>query len=191
MCGRFSVNKQQIESWVTSNLLSPFACADNSDLCPSQSVSTIIETGGELAQQDTLWGIKPAWANKLLINGQAESITEKPTFKQAFKKQRCLIPFSTWFEWKTDEQGKKQKYQFANNTTTPLLMAGIYYQAKDGDKPLLVTLTTESTEQCSQYHSRMPLIIAPNSVNEWFSDDIELVAPLLATIEQPFQITAA
>lgn len=191
MCGRFSVNKQQVESWVTSSLLSPFDCVENIDLCPSQTVSTIIQTKGKLSQQDALWGIKPAWANKLLINSQAESVTEKPTFKQAFNKQRCLIPFSTWFEWKTDEQGNKHKFQFASDAATPLLMAGIYYQAKDGDKPLLVTLTTQPTEQCAQYHSRMPLLIATNSVNEWFSEDIELVAPLLTTIEQPFQITAA
>ncbi|WOH37245.1 SOS response-associated peptidase family protein [Thalassotalea fonticola] len=191
MCGRFSINKQQIETWVTSNLLSPFACVDNNDLCPSQTVSTIIKTADKLAQQDALWGIKPAWANKLLINGQAESITEKPTFKQAFKKQRCLIPFSTWFEWKTNEQGKKQKFQFASNENTPLLMAGIYYQAKDGDKPLLVTLTTKPTEQCAEYHNRMPLLIADDAINEWFSEEINQVAPLLSTIEQPFQITAS
>lgn len=188
MCGRFSVNKQQIETWVTSNLLSPFACVDNQDLCPSQTVSTIISTEGKLAQQDTLWGIKPSWANKLLINAQAESIAEKPTFKQAFKKQRCLIPFSTWYEWKTDAQGKKHKFQFTADAATPLLMAGIYYQAKGGDKPLLVTLTTKPTEQCAQYHSRMPLLIADNSINEWFSADIQLVAPLLTTNSNNFLI---
>ena len=191
MCGRFSVNKQQIETWVTSNLLSPFTCIENKDLCPSQTVSTIIQTEDNLCQQDALWGIKPAWANKLLINGQAESITEKPTFKQAFKHRRCVIPFSSWFEWKTDEQGKKQKYQFVDDQQTPLLMAGIYYQAKDSDTPLLVTLTTKPTEQCGQYHSRMPLLVPKNSINEWFSKDIDLVTPLLTTIEQPFQITAA
>ncbi len=190
MCGRFAVNKQQVENWLTANLLAGFQCNENLDLRPSQEVSTLIKSDDTLCQQNSLWGIKPAWAKKLIINAQAETVAQKPTFKQAFKQQRCIIPCSSWFEWQSDAAGKKCKYQFKLEQQTPLFMAGIYYQAQDYGLPLLVTLTSKPTNDCAPYHQRMPLLVKPEKINDWLSKDQSLVVPLLSTAEQKFQILA-
>ncbi|WP_371378028.1 SOS response-associated peptidase [Thalassotalea aquiviva] len=167
MCGRFSVNRHQVEQWVQTHLLTGFACDDNQDLCPSQPVSTLVLGDSGWQQQDTLWGIKPKWANKLIINAQSETVDTKATFKSAFNRRRCIVPFSAWYEWQSN-MTKKQKYLFRPLHQRPLFMAGICYQAADGGLPLLVTLTTAPTVQCEQYHKRMPLLIDSEQLHQWF-----------------------
>jgi putative SOS response-associated peptidase YedK len=75
----------------------------NADLRPSQSVATIVNNGSSFQQVNALWGIKPNWSKKLIINAQAETVATKPTFKQAFQSQRFLVPCNGWFEWRTEE----------------------------------------------------------------------------------------
>ncbi|KGK00584.1 SOS response-associated peptidase [Thalassotalea sp. ND16A] len=192
MCGRFAVNKKQVETWLISNLQAEFHCQQNLDLCPSQTVSTIIkgEEQNSYRQQDSLWGIKPAWANKLIINAQAETVREKGTFKQAFAKQRCIIPCSSWFEWQQQDDNK-QKFQFSAIDDRPLFMAGIYYLAKQQNQSLVVTLTTTPTAQCEAYHRRMPLLLQENNIEHWLLGGAEQVVPLLdSRMADEFKIVA-
>ncbi|MCH2160094.1 MAG: SOS response-associated peptidase [Oleiphilaceae bacterium] len=90
----------------------------NNDLRPTQTVSTIA-ANGSLHQLDTTWGIKPSWAKRILINAQAETVAEKPTFRRAFADRRCVVPCSGWYEWSSVD-GAKTKYLFESKDGSPL-----------------------------------------------------------------------
>ena len=82
-----------------------FVVEMNTNASPSQSIATIIGNSSKYQQVNALCDIKSKWSKKLIINAQAETVASKPTFKEAFQTQRCLVPCNGWFEWK-DENGK-------------------------------------------------------------------------------------
>jgi len=165
---------------VSNNLNIQFLAADNRDLRPTQTVSTITSINNHLQQLDTSWGIKPNWAKKLLINAQAESVAEKPTFRKAFTDHRCVIPCSGWYEWSSTQGNGKQKYLFNYEDHEPIYMAGIWYTPVDEKPPQLVTLTTTPIETCRPYHHRMPLLIPESAVEDWVRLSADKVIGLLA-----------
>ena len=82
MCGRFSVDSDQIDEWITGNFDTSFQSSTNIDLRPSQTVSTIIKANNSIQQLNTSWGIKPGWSKKLIINARSETAASKNLFKQ-------------------------------------------------------------------------------------------------------------
>jgi putative SOS response-associated peptidase YedK len=188
MCGRFSVNKEQVENWVLDTWDIPYSCDSNLDLRPTQNIAALTYNNGRLSQLNTTWGIKPSWSKRLLINAQAETASTKVTFKDSFAIRRCIIPFSAWYEWK--KQGvTKQKYAFTSVDKQPLLMAGIWFEAED--VPQIVTLTNRPTVQCATIHKRMPLLIKSSEVEFWFNSTTKSLLPLIEPNEQQsFVITA-
>ena len=185
-----------------------FDITTNDNVCPSELVSTLSVTDGEITQINANWGIKPDWANKLLINAQSETVSNKKTFKKAFLSSRCLIPISGWYEWKSDESGKKQKYLFSHRENV-FYMAAIMYQGQSKantsqaldlfGEPIepavneneFVSLTTSADQQCRPIHSRMPLMIASNNVKQWLQADVSTAAELLHSQMPPLTITKA
>lgn len=174
MCGRFSVNKT-ISPIVSELFNTHFNVQTNANLSPSQSVSTLVHSNSIYHQVDALWGIKPSWSKKLIINAQAETVAIKPTFRHSFQSQRCLVPCNGWFEWRTEE-GKKVKYLFEHTDKVPLFMAGILFQHEFTE---LVTLTTKPNIKCAQYHKRMPVFIANEDKDYWFQSSSQGVEALL------------
>lgn len=165
MCGRLNIINDPLYKTVSAALGIEFSPIANSDLRPTQELAVVVSDSG-MHQQNMTWGIKPSWAKKLLINAQAETVQEKPTSRRAFAERRCIVPCSGWYEW-SEQSGSKKKYLFEHPEGKPLYMAGIYYPADT--LPELVTLTTEPSEQCSEYHHRMPLLIGPACVEDWLS----------------------
>jgi len=179
MCGRFSVDKALTP--IISELFNTYYSVEtNTNLSPSQSVATIINSGSNYQQVNAMWGIKPNWSKKLIINAQAETVATKPTFRQAFKSQRCLVPCNGWFEWRTEE-GKKVKYLFEHANKMPLYMAGILFQHEHTE---LVTLTTQPNDKCGQYHKRMPALILSKDKDNWFNSSVQDVKPLLTHLDE-------
>ena len=112
MCGRFAMtdseekvmNDFQIQH--SEVLLEP-----RYNISPSQDIPVIVQQDGLRRLETRQWGLIPFWAKvpKPMINARAETASEKPAFRQAFRKRRCLIPASGFFEW-AKEHGKKQPY---------------------------------------------------------------------------------
>lgn len=164
MCGRLNVIDDPLCRVVCEKLGINFKTSTNTDLRPTQDVATIGVLHGELKQLDLPWGIKPDWAKRIIINAQAETVSVKPTFAQAFEYNRVIVPCSGWYEWR-EEQGKKVKYLFSQGEKDVLYLAGIALEG--GSK--LVTLTTKPNHQCSEYHHRMPLLIPSDAIVTWIS----------------------
>lgn len=179
MCGRFSVS-QQMNTLVSALFNTPFNTDSNSNFSPGQSAATIHATDHGFEQHDALWGIKPNWSKKRIINAQSESVAFKPTFQHAFNQQRCLVPCNGWFEWR-NENGKKIKYFFEHADKLPLYMAGILFQ---GEHSELVTLTTHPNPKCSPFHKRMPVLVYPENTEQFLKAPAAQLAPLLLPVHQ-------
>ncbi|MFC1235920.1 SOS response-associated peptidase [Vibrio sp. F74] len=152
-----------------------FFAKTNSDLCPSQQVSVVGKADYSLHQFELLWGVKPSWANRVIINAQAESVASKPTFGSSYISHRVIVPCSGWYEWK-EEKGSKQKYLFSDSEDRPFYMAGIALANIQN----LVTLTTQSNPQCAAIHHRMPLLLRDSDVDSWLYGSVEQANALLS-----------
>ncbi len=203
MCGRFNIIDDPLTKLTGELLGIEFTTSANSNVCPSETIATVGQINNNLEQINANWGIKPSWAKKLLINAQAETVADKKTFKQAFANLRCVVPFSGWYEWKTQQDGRKQKYLF-ESPKTPLFMAGILFEngekigivdqngrvSTPPDKFQLVTLTTQANVQCLPIHHRMPLLIPPSSVKTWLMGEENDRVGLLSQSDITLSITS-
>lgn len=117
------------------------------------------------------WGI-PGYTPKggrrkgqILFNARSETAMEKPTFREAVRSRRVVIPAAGFYEWNP----KKEKYQFWRPDSKALFMAGCMNRYEDGDR--FVILTTAANESMEPVHERMPLILEPDEVGSWIWDD--------------------
>ncbi|MER6576979.1 SOS response-associated peptidase [Nonomuraea sp. NPDC001023] len=147
------------------------------------------------------WGLVPVWAKdpsigSRLINARAETLAEKPSFRQAFAKRRCLIPADGYFEWMAVEGEKKKQPYFIHPADGGVLaMAGLYEfwkdRTRDDDDPLkwLVTctvITTDAEDQLGRIHDRMPMMIERDRWADWLDPgltDTERASRLLVPAE--------
>src|SRR5690606_28635007 len=149
-------------------------------LRPTDPVATLADSAEGLRQLNTRWGIRPTWSKRPIINAQAETAAEKPTFSQAFRERRCLVPCTGWYEWRDEGGARKTPYLFEPKDGDGFLMGGIWYPA-EGRVAELVTLTTEATLFCADYHHRMPLLVPPECAEEWIQGDPDSLGHLLKT----------
>jgi putative SOS response-associated peptidase YedK len=162
------------------------------------------------------WGLVPSWAKDVsigsrLINARAETVSEKPSFKRAFARRRCLLPADGYFEWQamTDEAGKKMKQPFFIHRADggPLAFAGLYELWRDKSLPdgdpdawlwSATIITTSAPDELGQIHDRMPMVIAPESWADWLDpgntdigDVQSLLAPAVARGLTSFPVSVA
>ncbi len=164
MCGRYgALNSERITQFVRDLGVKGFSIDRNPDIRPSTQVPLI---GPALDPVTATWGIQPAWAKRLLINAQGETVATKKTFSAAFHESRCLIPMDCWYEWRDEGGPRKQKYRFALPDGEPMLMAGVLYP---GDDPAMVSLTIHPNAESAPIHNRMPVIIPADAWKTWLT----------------------
>ena len=123
------------------------------------------------------WGFLPPWAKDekeaaKCFNARAETVAEKPTFRDAFKKRRCLVPATGFYEWRDEGGKRKAKYRFGVSDEENFSMAGLWtpWTSPAGVTILSFTiLTTSPNELLSQYHNRMPVILPKEAEVSWLS----------------------
>ena len=201
MCGRYAATKNP------AALVQEFEAVDETggevredyNVAPTKNVVTVVqrhprdEDGTVLEDEPAVrslrlmrWGLVPFWAKdpsvgNRMINTRAETATEKPAFKRALAKRRCLVPADGWFEWRRD--GKKKEPFFM--TGPDLAFAGIWesWRPKDSDDDPLITfsiITTDSIGRLTDIHDRMPLLMTKQRWSSWLDPDRSDVADLLA-----------
>ncbi|MDQ2874916.1 MAG: SOS response-associated peptidase [Actinomycetota bacterium] len=153
------------------------------------------------------WGLVPSWARDIsagsrLINARAETVHEKPSFRRAFARRRCLLPADGYYEWQVLENagprgGKRKQPYFIHRADSGLMaFAGLYELWRDRAVPdgdpdawlwTAVIITTSAPDELGQIHDRMPMVIAPESWADWLdpgnsdaSDLRALLAPAAA-----------
>ena len=173
MCGRFSLDTTKTE------IAKEFKCTDVAlgqskfNIAPSQNITVVINPDENNEAVLMRWGLIPSWVKSLdswkgnLINARVETIEEKPSFRNGFKKRPCLIPVSGFYEW----QNKKPYYFHTEQKLFSL--AGIWevWTNSDTDEKLLscTILTTEAKGTISEIHHRMPVIITSEYYDLWLA----------------------
>ncbi len=132
---------------------------------------------GQVSAFKAHWGLVPNWAKDMsaaprLINARAETVDEKPSFKEAFQSKRCLIPANGFFEWKTDQEGEKQPYYFQSANAPLFAFAGLWesWQSPEGQTIESCTILTKTAnEAIAPIHSRMPLTVKAEFADRWLN----------------------
>lgn len=171
MCSRFSQTKEEVKIRIRE-LEIIFGVVARYNVAPSQKVFVIVEDKGKIRPVEMSWGWKPAWSKQLLINAQAETATEKPTFKK-YLHQRCLIPTDGFYEWMPD----KTPIRFTKPHGELFCFAGLWLetQRQELDETIterkFVILTTMPNKTVGRVHNRMPLIVQPEHYGWWVLSD--------------------
>lgn len=191
MCGRFSqtaspeVIAQQFEL-TDLPLFTP-----RYNIAPSQSIAAIridLDTATRTLVM-LRWGLIPSWAKDpkigfQCINAKAETAAEKPSFRSAFKKRRCLVIATGFYEWQV--QGRsKQPMWIGLRSTRPFAFAGLWehWTPPEGEPFGTCTIiTTEPNDLMAPVHNRMPVILAPTSYDQWLDPTFQHVEPLKALL---------
>jgi putative SOS response-associated peptidase YedK len=161
MCGRFSfvVEKEKIKKKFPK-LVMPELLNENYNVAPTQQAYVI--TNREHPKLHSMqWGLIPHWAKDAqgslaLINARMETLSEKPSFKEAIKHQRCLVLMDSFYEWKT-EGGRKVPYRILMKNDELMVLAGLWDEWR-GLRTFSI-ITTEPNKEMSTIHNRMPVVL--------------------------------
>lgn len=194
MCGRYSFAPDlKIVNEHYNIKVNDGDFSSNTNCAPTQLLPVLTN---EMPQQLSFfrWGLIPYWAKDIsigskLINARAETILEKPSFKQSFKRRRCLIPADAFYEWKASETGKKKTpYRIFLKNQPIFSMAGLWDLWKSPAEEIVHSfsiITTSPNEMMTEIHNRMPVILSKEMEKYWLEatnekDLLELLHPFPA-----------
>lgn len=143
------------------------------EIFPTNIVPVITNISGSKKTADLFkWGFPNFRQNSgVIINARSETLSEKPTFRKLLKNNRCLVPASGFYEWKTIEK-RKEKYLIRSTSDKLIYFAGLYNKFIDKNGvpfTSFVIITTEANSQMSQIHTRMPVILSSDQANSWMN----------------------
>lgn len=188
MCGRFIQATSGEALAERFGLKLPVDHAARYNVAPNQPVLGIraVDGGRELAW--LRWGLVPSWSPEprskySTINARAETVAEKPTYRQAFRCRRCLIPADGFYEWRQVD-GRKQPYCIGLVDGEPFAFAGLWERwEREGQVVESCTiLVTQANERIAPIHDRMPVILEPADYDAWLDltlQDATRLLPLL------------
>ncbi|HMB75542.1 MAG TPA: SOS response-associated peptidase [Kiloniellaceae bacterium] len=194
MCGRYSLTTplegvRQVFDFAEQMNLPP-----RYNIAPGQEVPAIRRgEDGRLHLVPLHWGLIPGWAKdrgiaNRLINARGETLWEKPAFRGAVARHRCLIPADGFYEWRS-EAGGKQPYLIAMKDETLFAFAGLWERWHDHASGEAVEscciVTTEASPDLAEIHHRMPVILAPAGYDDWL--DPQASRPLLEPLLRPYR----
>jgi putative SOS response-associated peptidase YedK len=183
MCGRFTTKMTWAEIVALYRLTMkapPHNMPPRYNVCPTDPVNVVREREGERELVEMRWGLVPRWWNKSLkdvkmatFNARAETVETKPFFRDAFKRTRCLIPMSGYYEWQATPDGK-QPWHFTARDGSPILTAaGLWDEWRDrvsGEVLKSCTMIiTEPNKFVAEVHDRMPALLTENDYDPWLS----------------------
>jgi len=191
MCGRFTQTASPEVIAEQFKITNPPLFTPRYNIAPSQPIAAI-RIDPDTATRTLVmlrWGLIPSWAKdpkigNQCINAKAETVAEKPSFRSAFKKRRCLVIATGFYEWQV--QGRaKQPIWIGLRSKRPFAFAGLWEQWKPPEGEPLETctiITTEPNDLMAPIHNRMPVILSPASYDQWLDLSFQQVEPLKALL---------
>lgn len=191
MCGRYSVATPPDQLAEHFNATLPLPTPDQrprQNAAPSQNLPVLLNDGSRQIAY-LKWGLIPAWAkdpsiSNKLINARAETVAEKPSFRDALNKRRCLVLADAFYEWQKATGGKKSPIKFSLADNTPFAFAGLWetWRNPQGDTIHTFTIiTTTPNPLLAPIHDRMPVILSSAAQALWL-DNMAAKADLLALL---------
>jgi putative SOS response-associated peptidase YedK len=159
------------------------------NVAPTQPIAIVRLIEGKRQFTLVRWGLLPSWVKDprnftLLINARGESLTEKPAFRAAMKRRRCLIPADGFYEWKAAGP-RKQPYYVRAKSGVPLAFAGLWetWTGPNGEEmETAAIVTTRANRTLAPIHERMPVVVPPEAFDLWLdcaNVDAETAAALI------------
>ncbi len=191
MCGRFSLSVPVSDLVALFGIEIETVVAPRFNIAPTQQVA-VVRAAPEMGKRELAflyWGLIPSWAKdptigSKLTNARSETVAEKPSFRAAFKKRRCLIPATGFYEWK--RAGKsKQPFYIHMRDGAPFALAGLWERWERPEGASIESsaiLTTSPNAVMEPIHDRMPVIVDPKDYQLWLDpqvSDAERLRPLL------------
>jgi putative SOS response-associated peptidase YedK len=192
MCGRFAL-------WDPLSLPAHYDLGNTDisipasyNIAPGQNILAMVQHQSVRKLASLQWGFVPSWTKDVTkgpksINARSETVWEKPSFRVAIRKRRCLIPANGFLEWKKT-QGRKQPYLIQFEDLELFSMAGIWepwQNPKTGETiKSCAILTTNANDAVAAIHDRMPVIIKPENYSSWLAP--ETAQDHIKTLLEPF-----
>lgn len=180
MCGRYKLTISWAELVQLLELTNSVNLRPRYNVAPTQDVLAVVrDENGKRRGEMLRWGLIPFWAKDAkvgysLFNAKAETVADKPAFREAFKSRRCIIPADAFFEWQKIAPKQKQPFLIAMKDGGVFGFAGLWERWKDkasGETIRSCTIiTTEPNELCGKIHDRMPVILDPKDYAKWLGE---------------------
>jgi putative SOS response-associated peptidase YedK len=168
------------------------------NIAPTQAAPVVrVDAAGARESAMLRWGLVPPWAKDIavgnrMINARSEGIEAKPTFREAVRERRCLVPATGFYEWK-GVPGRKQPYAIGTADRPLFAFAGVWerFQPRGGDPiETFAIVTTDAAPAVQPIHDRMPVIVRPEDEDAWLGGSLDDARALLKPYEEPLSIRA-
>src|SRR5262249_34412785 len=174
MCGRYLITSNPEALRRLFRYLEQPNFPPRYNIAPTQPIPIVRIAEGERHFALLRWGLIPSWvkdprAFSLLINARGESVNDKPAYRMAMKRRRCLIPADGFYEWKS-EGGQKRPYVIRPKDGQPLAFAGLWetWMGPNGEEmETAAIVTTRANRDIAHLHDRMPVIVPPDTFDFW------------------------
>lgn len=184
MCGRFTLTAPVdvlLDRFDVEFFLQQEEYLPSYNVAPSQSVLAVINNGKHNRMGFLRWGLIPPWAKDLsignkMINARAETLSEKPSFKNALKKQRCLIVADSFYEWRKIDSKTKVPMRIKLKSNELFAMAGLWEKWKSPEGSYIYScsvITTTPNQLVKDIHDRMPVILHPEDEKSWLNPSLD------------------
>jgi putative SOS response-associated peptidase YedK len=175
------------------------------NVAPTQPVPIVRLVDGQRQFTLVRWGLIPPWVKdprqfSLLINARGESVNEKPAFRNAMRRRRCLLPADGFYEWK-DEGGRKRPFCVRPKDGEPIAFAGLWetWMGPNGEElETAAIVTTAANRELTALHDRMPVVVTPDAFDLWLDcrkvdamTATALIAPARAGLLDAYEVSPA
>lgn len=188
MCGRFAFYSPAEATAALFGVCNVPEVKPRYNIAPTQSIAAIRMTADDSREFALLrWGLVPFWAKdpsigNRMINARAETVAEKPSFRAAYRRRRCLVLADGFYEWRNEADGKTP-YYISLASGEPFAFAGLWedWHAKGSEESLqsAAIITTAANEFMSQLHQRMPVVLEQDAADRWLDGDDKLLSEVV------------
>lgn len=190
MCGRYVITSDPADyaDYFGADGVKTEALAPNYNVAPTDPVYAVAEHDGERLLGTFRWGFIPHWAKDpkgIQINARGETVADKSMFRDSFRRKRCILPATGFYEWEPKERGRLPHYIYLKDGR-PMGFAAIWSSWKDPGteewRRTCAIITTRANEALAGIHTRMPVILPPEHWSAWLdrtNDDTDLLRSFL------------
>ncbi len=205
MCGRYASSRPADDLAAHFEVDAPVeeVLPPSYNVAPTDPVYAVLERKGARQLRVLRWGLVPSWAKDpkvgaRFINARRETVGDKPAFRAAYARRRCLVPADGYYEWQRHEGGK-QPWFLSSAQDEPLAMAGLYEVWRSPEDAYLWTctvLTTEAADDLGHVHDRTPLLVPPSAWQRWLDPEradpgADLLVPATPGVLQAWPVSSA